>query len=80
MATAAKTTKTRKRKAPIVSPAIKPGTYDEYLWNHPEEVERLLREYGVDVEELDRILEQGGGKITINLEKARSIKKEARGK
>jgi len=77
MATAAKT---GKKKMPVVSPAIKPGSYDEFLWNHPEEVDRLLREYGVDLEELDRILERGGGKVPINLEKARSLKKETRGK
>jgi hypothetical protein len=45
MATAAKA---GKKKAPVVSPAIKPGSYEEYLWNHPEEMERLLREYGID--------------------------------
>jgi len=31
-----------------VSLAIQPGTYEEYLWNHPEEVRRILLEHGVD--------------------------------
>lgn len=71
-------TKTRKKKKPVVSRAIKPGSYEEYLWNHPEEMDRLLREYGVDVKEFDHILENGGGKIPIDLKKARAIKKKTR--
>jgi len=31
-----------------VSIAIKPGTYMEYIWNHPEEMRRILLEHGVD--------------------------------
>ena len=31
-----------------VSVAIKPGTYMEYIWNHPEEMRRILIEHGVD--------------------------------
>jgi len=31
-----------------VSLAIKPGSREEYLWNHPEEVRRILLEHGVD--------------------------------
>lgn len=31
-----------------VSVAIKPGSYEEYLWNHPEELRRLLLERGID--------------------------------
>ena len=34
-----------------VSIAIKPGTYMEYLWNHPEEVRRVLLEHGADPDE-----------------------------
>ena len=34
-----------------VSIAIKPGTYMEYLWNHPEEVRRILLEHGADPDE-----------------------------
>ena len=34
-----------------VSVAIKPGTYMEYLWNHPEEVRRILLEHGADPDE-----------------------------
>ena len=43
------------------SPAYKPGSYMEYLDNHPEEVDRILREHGIDPDEINRILEQGGG-------------------
>ncbi|MBM3239763.1 hypothetical protein FJZ31_26055 [Candidatus Poribacteria bacterium] len=31
-----------------VSLAIKPGSREEYLWEHPEEVRRILLEHGVD--------------------------------
>jgi len=31
-----------------VSLAIRPGSREEYLWNHPEEVRRILLEHGVD--------------------------------
>ena len=31
-----------------VSVAIKPDTYMEYIWNHPEEMRRILIEHGVD--------------------------------
>jgi len=34
-----------------VSIAIKPGTYMEYLWNHPEEVRRILLEHGANPDE-----------------------------
>jgi len=43
------------------SPAIKPKSRMEYLWNHPEEVDKILREHGVDPEEFDRILWSGKG-------------------
>jgi hypothetical protein len=43
------------------SPAIKPGSHMEYLWNHPEEVDKILREHGVEPEEFDRILQSGKG-------------------
>ena len=56
---------TQKRKKRILSPAIKPGTYGEYLWNLPdEEIDRMLEEAGFDVKEIKRILAQGGGVIT----------------
>ena len=31
-----------------VSIAIKPGSFEEYLWNHPEEMRRILLEHGED--------------------------------
>ena len=68
--------KTRKKKTPILSRAIKPGTYDEYLWKHPEEVERILREHGVDLEKLNEILEEGGGVIQLNFGEKNQSKKE----
>ncbi|MCH8296152.1 hypothetical protein IH992_34165 [Candidatus Poribacteria bacterium] len=34
-----------------VSIAIKPGTYMEYLWNHPEEMRRVLKKHGVDADD-----------------------------
>jgi hypothetical protein len=43
------------------SPAIKPGSRMDYLWNNPEEVDKLLREHGVEPEEFDRILQSGKG-------------------
>ena len=59
--------KTKSKTHRIVSPAIKPGTYGEYLWNHPEEVERILREHGVNIEKLNKILDEGGGVIQLNI-------------
>ena len=62
MATSTKST--QKRKKPILSPAIKPGTYSDYLWHLPdEEIDRMLEEAGFDVKEIKRILAQGGGVI-----------------
>jgi len=43
------------------SPAYRPGSYMEYLHNHPEEVDRILRKHGIDPEEFDRILKSGKG-------------------
>ena len=34
-----------------VSIAIKPGSYEEYLWKHPEELRRILLEHGVDLDD-----------------------------
>jgi hypothetical protein len=41
-------------------PAIKPGSYSEYLHQHPEIVEKEWREIGVDPDELMRMLLEGG--------------------
>ena len=46
-----------------VSIGVKPGGYMEYLEKHPEEADRILREHGIDPDEIDRILEQGGGTL-----------------
>jgi len=57
----------KKQKQLIMTPAIKPGTRSAYLWELPdEEIDRMLREHGVDTEELNRILAKGGGVITFN--------------
>jgi len=77
MATA---TKAPKKKAPIVSRAIKPGSLDEYLWNHPDEVDKFLREHGLNPEELDEMLKEGGCVVHIDFngkEKTFTIQKKA---
>ena len=43
-----KTPKTKYGEAQPVSIAIKPGSFEEYLWKHPEELRRILLEHGVD--------------------------------
>ncbi len=59
--------KSYERGQRIMAPAIKHGTRSAYLWELPdEEIDRMLREHGVDTEELDRILAEGGGIITFN--------------
>jgi len=52
-----------------ISIGVKPGSYMEYLYNHPEEVERILREHGVDLDKVNKILEQGGEIIPISYAK-----------
>ena len=70
---ATSTQSTQKRKAPILSPAIKPGTYSDYLWNLPdEEVDRMLEEAGFDLGEIKRILAQGGGVISFPVNNAKN--------
>ena len=41
-------------------PAIKPGSYSEYLSKHPEIVEKEWRELGVDPNQLMQMLLEGG--------------------
>jgi len=52
-----------KQEQKVTAAAFKKGSFEEYLWNHPEEVEVFLEKIGVDLEELDRIIEQGGGVV-----------------
>jgi hypothetical protein len=52
-----------------VSLAIKPGTYMEYLWKHPEEVRKILLEHGIDPDD-DNMLG------VINIEKKDSSTKK----
>ena len=52
-----------KQEQKVTAAAFKKGSFEEYLWNHPEEVEAFLEKIGVDLEELDRIIEQGGGVV-----------------
>ena len=69
----------KKSNQRIMTPAIKPGTRSAYLWELPdEEIDRMLREHGVDTEELNRILAKGGGVITFNHAKTnQSIEEKA---
>jgi hypothetical protein len=39
--------------------AIKPGSYSEYLHQHPEIVDEGLRKMGLDVDEIDKLLLEG---------------------
>ena len=55
--------KTTNRRFRAISRGIRPGSKAEYLWNHPEIVNAHLREFGIDPDEIDRILERGGGKL-----------------
>lgn len=41
-------------------PAIKPGSYSEYLSKHPEVVEEEWRAIGIDPDELMQMLLEGG--------------------
>ncbi len=43
-----KVQKTKYGNKQPVSIAIKPGSYEEYLWKHPEELRHILLEHGVD--------------------------------
>lgn len=68
---------TKKRKKPILSPAIEPGTYSDYLWHlTDEEIDRMLEEAGFDVKEINRILAQGGGVIPWPNAKNKPIEKK----
>ncbi|MBI1929315.1 hypothetical protein HYR99_34350 [Candidatus Poribacteria bacterium] len=40
-------------------PAIKPGSYSEYLYQHPEVVEEGLRKMGIDPDEMEKLLLEG---------------------
>ena len=62
------TTTDKSSKARLLSPAIKPGSYDEYLWNHPEAVQRILRQHGINPDEINKILDNGGGVILKDYE------------
>jgi hypothetical protein len=62
MATPAKSTPKR-----LLSPAIKPGTYGDYLWNLPdEEIDRMLEEAGFDIKEVNCVAREGGRITWIN--------------
>jgi hypothetical protein len=71
------TTKSLHKKNHPISPAIKPGAYDEYLWNHPEEVQRILREHGINSDEIKKILDNGGGVILKDYETNHNRKAKA---
>jgi hypothetical protein len=57
-------------------PVIKPGSYSEYLHNHPEVVEEGLRKMGIDPAEMERLLLEGWTlEIHLNNFKNTTIKK-----
>lgn len=66
----------------ITAPAIKPGSYMDYLSKHPEVVDASLRRMGIDPDELERLLLDGEGPVLVDLNnfknaKITKIKKEA---
>ena len=70
----------KKTKQRIMTPAIKPGTRSAYFWElSDEEINRMLKEHGVDTEELDKIFARGGGVITFNHAKTNRNIKEKNG-
>ena len=74
--TQASVTAEGRKKTHDLSPAIKPGSYDEYLWNHPEEVQRILRKHGIDLAEINKLLDNGGGVILKDYETNHSQKEK----
>jgi len=57
-------------------PAIKPGSYSEYLSKHPEVVKEGLREMGIDPDELmQKLLEGGTTVVKFNNSKNATITK-----
>ena len=74
MATSTQPKKNRKKR--ILVPAIKPGTYSDYLWHLPdEEIDRMLEEAGFNLEEVKRVIQEGGTITWINA-KNKSIEKK----
>jgi len=60
-------TDSKKRKRPIIVPAVKPGTYSDYLEKHPEVVDAALRRMGIDPEDLDKLLLEDDKLVLVNL-------------
>jgi len=58
--------KYKERKELILAPAIRPGSYMDYLDKHPEVVEASLRRMGIDPDELNRLLDEGLIAITFD--------------
>ena len=48
-----------------VSRGIKPGSESEYYWEHPELDKQVLREHGIDPDEIERIILAGGGQLPV---------------
>ena len=73
-----KTVEQQKSKYPphTPPPAIKPGSYSEYLSKHPEVVEENLRKMGIDPAEMEKLLLEGWTiEIHLNGFKNATIKK-----
>ena len=70
-----KSVKTKYDDKQPVSIAIKPGSFEEYLWKHPEELRRILLEHGEDPDD-DTVL----GVINIGKKENPSPKENPRSK
>ena len=64
MARSAGKAKSNHRFRPI-SRAEKPGSAAAHWAKHPEEVDAALAAHGIDLEELDRVLEKGEGRLPV---------------
>jgi len=48
-------------------PAVKPGTYIDYLEKHPEVVDDVLKRMGIDPDELDKLLLEDDRLLLVDL-------------
>ncbi|MFQ6039759.1 MAG: hypothetical protein ACE5PV_02790 [Candidatus Poribacteria bacterium] len=63
----ASTNSKERKKRPIMVPAVKQGTYSNYLEKHPEVVDAALKRMGIDPEELDKLLLENDRLVLVNL-------------
>lgn len=62
----------KKCQLPTIAPAVKPGTYSDYLEKHPEVIDAALRRMGIDPEELDKLLLEDDKLVLVNLNNFRN--------